>query len=157
MVSSHSSGSEADPSARDGFLNGSEILVIESDLTIRALLTNALKPTGAKVRIATSLVDAQQILCHKHPSLILSSIQLVDGDICHMIRNLRQREMLEDHLGKQPGHLPVIGLLPQEAAFDLIAHDQARRTLLDVGMDIVLTQPIVVDRLIRLIKRMLIG
>jgi CheY-like chemotaxis protein len=156
MLIFHSSGSDADLPHWASLLEGSEILVIESDSEIRAMLTDALKSAGARTEAAPSLAVAQQVMYQKRPALVLSNIQLADGNVCHLIRNLRQHELLEDHLGRHPKHLPVIVLLPEEAALDLIEHRHKCRALLDVGIDIVLTLPLVLEQFIYLIRQMIL-
>lgn len=156
MLISHSSGSDADLPHWASLLEGSEILVIESDLKIRAMLIDALESAGARIETASSLAAAQQVMHQKRPALVLSNIQLVDGNICHLIRNLRQHEILEDHLGRHQKRLPVIVLLPEETALDLTEHRHKCRALLDVGIDIVLTLPLVLEQFIYLIRQMLL-
>ncbi len=93
-------------------LKGCKILVIESNPDYRALLSDWLQGAGAQIETAESLVTAQQVLNRKPPTLILSALQLMDGNTCDLIRNLRQSELLEAELGQETRRIPTVSLTP---------------------------------------------
>lgn len=72
-------------------LGGLAILVVEDDATHRELLETLLKGEGARVKSAASVAEALTFAGRFRPDVILSDMQLPDGDGCALLQALRVR------------------------------------------------------------------
>ncbi len=87
-------------------LRGLKVLAVddEADADARHLLGSLLRMSGAEVRTASSLVEAQALVEAWHPELLVSDIGMPDGSGYDLMRQIRQRE-------KQAGsYLPAVAL-----------------------------------------------
>lgn len=106
------------------------VLVVEDDREIRALLQSALSVEGFEVQTAVSLSEAQALLQHKPPDIVVLDLGLPDGDGVQLVRELRKQHTT-----------PVIVVSARHQEVQKIA-------LLDAGADDYLTKPFSVGELL---------
>jgi two-component system KDP operon response regulator KdpE len=106
------------------------VLVVEDDREIRAMMQASLSVEGFEVQTAVSLSEARALLQHKPPDLIVLDLGLPDGDGADLVRELRQHHST-----------PVIVVSAR--------HQEAQKiALLDAGADDYLTKPFSVGELL---------
>jgi two-component system KDP operon response regulator KdpE len=66
-----------------------KVLVVEDDREIRSLLMSVLAVEGFEVRTAVSLSEAQALLQHDSPDLVILDLGLPDGDGADLLRRVR--------------------------------------------------------------------
>ncbi len=66
-----------------------KVLVVEDDREIRALLQSSLTVEGFDVKTAVSLSEAQALLAHDPPDLVVLDLGLPDGDGASLVRQVR--------------------------------------------------------------------
>jgi len=107
-----------------------KVLVVEDDREIRSLLLSVLAVEGFEVRSAVSLSEAQALLQHDRPDLVILDLGLPDGDgsaLLHAMRGTRAA--------------PVVIVSAR--------HDEAQKiALLDAGADDYLVKPFSVGELL---------
>ncbi len=107
-----------------------QVMVVEDDREIRALLQSSLSVEGFEVQTAVSLSEARALLKHKPPDLIVLDLGLPDGDGVQLVRELRKQHST-----------PVIVVSAR--------HQEAQKIeLLDAGADDYLTKPFSVHELL---------
>ena len=106
------------------------VLVVEDDREIRAMMQASLSVEGFEVQTAVSLSEARALLQHKPPDLIVLDLGLPDGDGADLVRELRKQHST-----------PVIVVSAR--------HQEAQKiALLDAGADDYLTKPFSVAELL---------
>ncbi len=106
------------------------VLVVEDDREIRTLLQSALALEGFDVQTAVSLSEAQALLQHRPPELIVLDLGLPDGEGLQLVRLVRQQSSL-----------PIVVISAR--------HQEAQKiALLDAGADDYLSKPFSVAELL---------
>ncbi len=106
------------------------VLVVEDDREIRTLLQSALALEGFDVQTAVSLSEAQALLQHRPPELIVLDLGLPDGEGLQLVRQVRQQSSL-----------PIVVISAR--------HQEAQKiALLDAGADDYLSKPVGVAELL---------
>ncbi len=106
------------------------VLVVEDDREIRTLLQSALALEGFDVQTAVSLSEAQALLQHRPPELIVLDLGLPDGEGLQLVRLVRQQSSL-----------PIVVISAR--------HQEAQKiALLDAGADDYLSKPFGVAELL---------
>jgi two-component system KDP operon response regulator KdpE len=106
------------------------VLVVEDDREIRAMMQSSLSVEGFEVQTAVSLSEARALLQHKPPDIIVLDLGLPDGDGAELVRELRKQHST-----------PVIVVSAR--------HQEAQKiALLDAGADDYLTKPFSVGELL---------
>lgn len=106
------------------------VLVVEDDREIRAMMQSSLSVEGFEVQTAVSLSEASALLRHKLPDLVVLDLGLPDGDGAELVRELRKQHST-----------PVIVVSAR--------HQEAQKiALLDAGADDYLTKPFSVGELL---------
>ena len=106
------------------------VLVIEDDREIRAMIQSSLSVEGFEVQTAVSLSEARALLAHKTPDIVVLDLGLPDGDGAQLVRELRKQHAT-----------PVIVVSAR--------HQEAQKIeLLDAGADDYLTKPFSVGELL---------
>jgi two-component system KDP operon response regulator KdpE len=106
------------------------VLVVEDDREIRAMMQSSLSVEGFEVQTAVTLSEAQALLLNKHPDIIVLDLGLPDGDGAELVRELRKQHST-----------PVIVVSARYQETQKIA-------LLDAGADDYLTKPFSVGELL---------
>jgi two-component system KDP operon response regulator KdpE len=107
-----------------------KVLVVEDDREIRGLLLSVLAVEGFEARSAVSLSEAQALLQHDPPDLVILDLGLPDGDGADLLRRVRS--------AASP---PVVIVSAR--------HDEAQKiALLDAGADDYLVKPFGVGELL---------
>lgn len=110
------------------------VLVVEDDREIRAMMQSSLSVEGFEVQTAVSLSEAQALLQHAPPDLMVLDLGLPDGDGVTLVRAVRQRL-----------NLPIVIVSAR--------HQEAQKIqLLDEGADDYLTKPFSVGELLARIR-----
>lgn len=111
-----------------------QVLVVEDDREIRALLQSSLSVEGFTVQTAVSLSEARALLKHSPPDLIVLDLGLPDGDGVELVRELRKTNAT-----------PVIVVSAR--------HQESQKIeLLDAGADDYLGKPFSVGELLARIR-----
>lgn len=107
-----------------------KVLVVEDDREIRGLLLSVLTVEGFEVRSAVSLSEAQALLLHDRPDLVILDLGLPDGDGSALLQSVR---------GTRAAPVVVVSA----------RHDEAQKiALLDAGADDYLVKPFSVGELL---------
>jgi two-component system KDP operon response regulator KdpE len=107
-----------------------KVLVVEDDRDIRALMQSTLAVEGFDVTTAVSLSEAQAVLRHDPPDVLLLDLGLPDGDGAQLVREVRRTSAM-----------PIIIVSARHQETQKIA-------LLDEGADDYLTKPFSVGELL---------
>ncbi|MGE4241469.1 response regulator [Ramlibacter sp.] len=107
-----------------------KVLVVEDDREIRSLLLASLSVEGFEVQTAVTVGEAEALLRHALPDLVLLDLGLPDGDGIELVRTIRKRHALP---------ILVVSARHQEAE---------KIRLLDAGADDYLTKPFGVAELL---------
>lgn len=111
-----------------------QVLVVEDDREIRALLQSSLSVEGFAVQTAVSLSEARALLKHSPPDLVVLDLGLPDGDGVELVRELRRQHAT-----------PVIVVSAR--------HQESQKIeLLDAGADDYLGKPFSVGELLARIR-----
>ena len=106
------------------------VLVVEDDREIRAMIQSSLSVEGFEVQTAVSLSEARALLQHRAPDIVVLDLGLPDGDGAQLVRELRKQHAT-----------PVIVVSAR--------HQEAQKIeLLDAGADDYLTKPFSVGELL---------
>jgi two-component system KDP operon response regulator KdpE len=106
------------------------VLVVEDDKEIRALVQSALALEGFEVQTAVSLSEAQALVQHSPPELIVLDLGLPDGEGLQLVQTVRRLSSL-----------PIVVISARHQETQKIA-------LLDAGADDYLTKPFSVAELL---------
>jgi two-component system KDP operon response regulator KdpE len=110
------------------------VLVVEDDREIRTLMQSSLSVEGFDVQTAVSLSEANALLQHSPPDVMVLDLGLPDGDGVQLVHEVRQRLTL-----------PIIVVSAR--------HQEAQKIrLLDAGADDYLTKPFSVGELLARIR-----
>jgi two-component system KDP operon response regulator KdpE len=110
------------------------VLIVEDDREIRAMMQSSLSVEGFEVQTAVTLSEARALLQHKPPDVLVIDLGLPDGDGAELVRELRQQRAT-----------PVIVVSAR--------HQEAQKiALLDAGADDYLTKPFNVGELLARIR-----
>jgi two-component system, OmpR family, KDP operon response regulator KdpE len=110
------------------------VLVVEDDREIRTLMQSSLSVEGFDVQTAVSLSEADALLQHNPPDVIVLDLGSPDGDAAQLVHEVRKRLKL-----------PIIVVSAR--------HQEAQRIrLLDAGADDYLTKPFSVGDLLARIR-----
>ncbi len=104
-----------------------DILLVDDDAVIRAVLSDMLEPAGYKVRHASNGIDALQIVQEDHPSIVITDWIMSPMDGIEFCRLLRQKKL--------PHYAYVILLTAKSQSEDLVKG-------LGAGADDFLTKPV---------------
>ncbi len=110
------------------------ILVVEDDKQIRLFMQSALSVEGFDVSTAVSVSEAQALLLHKPPEIVLLDLGLPDGDGASLVSHIRQHS-----------NIPIIIVSARHAETEKIG-------LLDAGADDYLVKPFSVGELLARIR-----
>jgi len=110
------------------------VLVVEDDREIRTVMQSALAVEGFEVVTAVSLSEAQALVRHSAPDMVLLDLGLPDGDGTELVREVRQRSNLP---------LIIVSARDQEAQ---------KIRLLDAGADDYLSKPFSIGELLARIR-----
>ncbi|MCZ8252165.1 MAG: response regulator [Hylemonella sp.] len=106
------------------------VLVVEDDKEIRALVQSALALEGFEVQTAVSLSEAQALVQHSPPALIVLDLGLPDGEGLQLVQAVRRGSSL-----------PIVVISAR--------HQEAQKiALLDAGADDYLSKPFSVAELL---------
>jgi two-component system KDP operon response regulator KdpE len=106
------------------------VLVVEDDKEIRALVQSALALEGFEVQTAVSLSEAQALMQHSPPELIVLDLGLPDGEGLQLVQEVRRLSSL-----------PIVVISAR--------HQEAQKiALLDAGADDYLSKPFSVAELL---------
>lgn len=106
------------------------VLVVEDDRQIRELVQSALVVEGFEVQTAVSLREAQALLQHRPPDLVVLDLGLPDGEGAQVVQDVRRLSSL-----------PIVVISARHQETQKIA-------LLDSGADDYLTKPFSVAELL---------
>ena len=110
------------------------VLVVEDDREIRALMQSSLSVEGFEVQTAVSVSEANALLQHALPDVLVLDLGLPDGDGEELVRAVRKRHTL-----------PILVVSAR--------HQEAQKIqLLDAGADDYLTKPFSVGELLARIR-----
>lgn len=111
-----------------------QVLVVEDDRSIREMMRQALSLEGFTVRTAVSLSEADSMVEHATPDLMLLDLGLPDGDGAELLRRIRLLH-----------NFPVLVVSAR--------HQEAQKVqLLDAGADDYLVKPFSVAELLARIR-----
>lgn len=99
------------------------ILIVDDEVTIRELLTGYLTANGYRVTAAASVHEATRLAEKEPPDLLISDLQLEDGDGFEIIERIKR---------KQP-ELPVI--LLTGVLFDTEVIEQVIRNMVSLYLE----------------------
>ena len=123
---------------REAIFEGRRILLVEDDVRNLFALTRALEPKGAAVEVARNGREALERIRSGPPiDLVLMDIMMPEMDGLTATRELRQDARWAD--------LPIIALTAKAMPDD-------RRECLDAGANDYLAKPIVVDKLLSMVR-----
>jgi CheY-like chemotaxis protein len=88
--------SAEDPTSFDG--NGERLLVVEDDISVRAVLVQALRKSGYDVSEARGLVDALAVARKCEPALVVTDVMMPGGSGLELVNELR----------RTAPHLPIL-------------------------------------------------
>ena len=111
-----------------------QVLVVEDDREIRALMQSSLSVEGFDVITAASLSEATAVLSHSNVDVMVLDLGLPDGDGISLVRKVRQRH-----------NIPILVVSARHQETQKIA-------LLDAGADDYLTKPFSVAELLARIR-----
>lgn len=110
------------------------VLVVEDDKEIRALVKSSLEVEGFEVLTAVSIGEAQRMISHAKPELIILDLGLPDGDGVELVHSVRKEH-----------NLPIIIISARD-------QEAQKIRLLDAGADDYLTKPFGVQELLARIR-----
>lgn len=110
------------------------VLVVEDDKEIRALVKSSLEVEGFEVLTAVSIGEAQRMISHAKPELIILDLGLPDGDGVELVHSVRKEH-----------NLPIIIISARD-------QETQKIRLLDAGADDYLTKPFGVQELLARIR-----
>lgn len=110
------------------------VLVVEDDKEIRALVKSSLEVEGFEVLTAVSIAEAQRILNHAKPDLLILDLGLPDGDGAELVHSIRKEQ-----------NLPIIIISARD-------QEAQKIRLLDAGADDYLSKPFGVQELLARIR-----
>jgi len=122
-------------------LDGLRALVVDDDGDSRLLLSFILESVGIEIMMATSALEAIEVIQRFKPNLLISDIAMPEVNGYSLIRKIRTFE-------------PPLGTIPAIAVTALAAKEECDLAL-SSGFDVCLTKPIEPDDLTAEIARLL--
>ncbi|WP_315788833.1 response regulator [Fischerella sp. JS2] len=119
-------------------LNGLQILLVEDEPDTAELFAFVLKDAGAGVIVVTAISEALLALEYMKPSILISSINLPDGNGCSLIQKVRSREQ------EFGGFIPAIAVTGY-------LRDDEDILVIHAGFQTHLTKPIDPDKLVKVV------
>ena len=117
-----------------------ELLLVDPDSNVRESLRSVLHHNGfRKVATAAFWSDIRQRLEKGAPDLLITEVDLADGDVCGLIRAMRHQDV-----GTDP-FLPIIAL-SREPTSEMV------RRVINSGADVLLGKPVSAEQLTSRIK-----
>lgn len=110
------------------------VLVVEDDKEIRALVKSCLQVEGFDVLTAVSIAEAERMLSHAKPELLILDLGLPDGDGFDLVTHVRKEH-----------NLPIIIISARD-------QEAQKIRLLDAGADDYLSKPFGVQELLARIR-----
>ena len=107
-----------------------DLLLVDPDLNIRNIVRNILHGYGFRdIHLARTLAETRDAITKAMPDLLISEVNLPDGDFCGFIRALRHHE-----IGDNP-FMPVIGIT-WDPTLEMVGQ------VIDSGADDLLAKPV---------------
>ena len=112
-----------------------ELMLVDPDVNVRDSLRSVLHHNGfRKLTAASSWFDIRNRLDGTPPDLLITEVDLLDGDVCALIRELRHKDV-----GTDP-FLPIIALTREPTA-------ESVKRVINSGADFLLGKPVSADQL----------
>jgi two-component system KDP operon response regulator KdpE len=111
-----------------------KLLLVEDDRELRSLLQNSLALEGFRVRSAASLAEAEALLEHDAPDLVVLDLGLPDGDGTDLVARVRRASAM-----------PILVISARHVEAQKVA-------LLDAGADDYLTKPFGIAELLARVR-----
>ncbi|MER3493927.1 MAG: hypothetical protein C4323_17415 [Mastigocladus sp. ERB_26_2] len=118
-------------------LNGLQILLVENEPDTAELFAFVLQEAGAGVIVVTAISEALLALEYMKPNILISSINLPNGNGYSLIQKVRSRE----EIGRC---IPAIAVTSS-------LRDDEDILILNAGFQTHLTKPIAPDRLVKVV------
>jgi CheY-like chemotaxis protein/two-component sensor histidine kinase len=119
----------------DADLRGRRILVVEDEPDTRDLLSVLLRRRGAHVAVASDVASALALVGTCVPDVLVSDIELPDGDGCELAERLRRSDV-------------------RSIALSGLASERDAQRSLQAGFDVHMTKPVDVGALVATIQRL---
>lgn len=120
-----------------------ELLLVDPDSNVRDSLRSVLHHSGFRhLSTGSGWTDIRERLALAPPDLLITEVDLLDGDLCGLIRSLRHQD-----LGTDP-FLPVIGL-SREPTPEMV------KRVLDSGADVLLGKPVSAEQITSRIRMLI--
>lgn len=121
------------------YLSSLNILIVEDDPDSRDLYAFIFNSVGANVKLAASASEALQAIETFHPDLVMSDINLPDGNGCSLISQIK--EIMQSQ-GKTIKGIAITGMTDPE------------NKLFKAGFEKYLSKPVDPDNLINVVANM---
>ena len=120
-------------------LGGLDIVVVDDEPDARWLLACLLRRAGARVRTASSVREAEQLLAERRPDLLVSDVGMPGEDGRTFLARLREQELEQD--------LPRLPAVAVSAFANPREHAASR----SAGFDLQLDKPVTPNALVQIL------
>ena len=114
-------------------LRGLTVLLVEDDVDNLELLSSCLESEGARTLSAGSIAGALALTIGQHIDVVVSDLELADGDGCALLEQVRSRE--------ERRHVPAIAVTGY-------SQEKWRKAAADCGFTRYAVKPFSLDQLI---------